>query len=147
MNHYPCKGNNFMEDAVCYALAHVNVKRHTWTKFTKKYACKKTKDEMTYNKNLCGITYPCDFILKTNANKLSTRVILTSKMVQTFATMKIAIKVVFYVCYLDLTPSMVLMLLIHALHLYEMSYWLSQWWEFKENVAIESRTIWMMIVW
>jgi hypothetical protein len=80
---------------------------------------------MTYNKNLCGIIYPCDFILQTNPNKLSTRVILTSKMVQTFATMKIAIEVVFYVYYLNLTPSMVIMLLIHALHLFEMSYWLS----------------------
>jgi hypothetical protein len=80
---------------------------------------------MTYNKNLCGITYPCDFILETNVNKLSTRVILTSEMVQTFATMKIATKVVFYVCYHDLRPSMVIMLLIHALHLFEMSYWLS----------------------
>ncbi len=89
---------------------------------------------MTYDKNLCGITYPCDFIPETNVNKLNTRVILTSEMVQTFATMKIAI----YFCYLDLTPSMVIMLMIHALHLSEMSYWLSQWWEFKENVAIES---------
>ncbi len=137
MNRYPCKGDNFMEDAVCYALARVNVKRHTWTKFTKKCACRKTKDEMTYDKNLCGITCPCNFILETNANKLSTRVILTLKMAQTSTTMKITTKVVFYVCYLELTPSMVIMLLIHALHFFEMSYWLSQWWEFKENVTIE----------
>ncbi len=138
MNQYPCKGDNFMEDVVCYAFACVNFKKHIYTKFTKKCACRKTKDEMTYDKNLCGITYPCDFILSTNAYKLSTRVILTSEMIQTFVTMKIVIEVIFYVCYLDLTPSMVIMLLIHALHLSKMSYWLSQWWEFKENVAIES---------
>lgn len=60
---------------------------------------------MTYDKNLCGITCPYDFIPETNVSKLSTRVILTPEMGQTFATMKITTKVVFYVCYLDLTLS------------------------------------------
>jgi len=117
MNQYPCKGDNFMEDIMCYGLACVNVKRHTFTKFTKKCACRKTKYEMTYDKNLCGITCPSDFIPETNPNKLSTKVTLTLGMAQTFSTMKIAIEVIFYVSYLDLTPSMVIMLLIHALYL------------------------------
>jgi hypothetical protein len=72
---------------------------------------------MAHNKNMCEVTYPSDFILETIVNKLNTRVVLTSKVAQTFVAMNTQMKVVFYVNCLDLAPNMVVVLLIHALHL------------------------------
>jgi hypothetical protein len=83
---------------------------------------------MAHDKNMCEVTYPSDFILETIMNKFNTRVVLTSKVAQTFVAMKTQMKVVFYVNFLDLAPNMaivlppnmVVVLLIHALHLSEM---------------------------
>jgi len=80
---------------------------------------------MAHNKNMCEVTYPSDFILETIVNKLNTRIVLTSKVAQTFVAMKTQMKVVYYVNCLDLAPNMaivlppnmVIVLLIHALHL------------------------------
>jgi hypothetical protein len=69
---------------------------------------------MVHDKNMCEVTYPSDFILETIMNKLNTRVVLTSKVTQTFVVMKTQMKVVFYVDCLDLAPNMVVVLHIHA---------------------------------
>jgi hypothetical protein len=66
---------------------------------------------MNYNKNLCGITYPSDFIPKIKVNKFNIRIVLTLKVAQTLAPTKAHPKVVLYVDYLDLALNMAIMLL------------------------------------
>jgi hypothetical protein len=80
---------------------------------------------MTCNKNLCGVTYPSDFIPKIHANKLNTRVVFTLEVTQTFTTTKTQTKVVLDVCCLEFLLSMAIMLPIHALH------WFPQVWVYK----------------
>jgi hypothetical protein len=92
---------------------------------------------MTCNKNLRGVTCPCDFIPKTSANKLNTIVILTLEVAQTSIITKTQTKVVLDVCCFEFSLSMTIMLPIHALHLFKMFCWLLQGWEFKSNVTIE----------
>jgi hypothetical protein len=92
---------------------------------------------MTCYKNLCEITYPIDFILKTTTNKLETRVVSTLEVVQTSTTTKTQTKVLFDICCFLFLLSMAIMLPIHALHLFKMFCWLLQGWEFKSNVTIE----------
>jgi hypothetical protein len=88
---------------------------------------------MTYNKYLCGVTYPSDFIPKIDANKLNTRVIFTLEVAQTSTTTKTQTKVVLDVCCLEFLLSMAIMLPIHALHWFKMLWWLLQGREFKLN--------------
>jgi hypothetical protein len=68
MNCYPCKGDEFVNDITYSTLACINAKGHTITNFTNKCACITTKGEMTYNRNLCGVTYRSNFILNTIVN-------------------------------------------------------------------------------
>ncbi len=124
MNHCFCKGDKFVDEAIYFTLGHVNAKRHTSTKFANKCALKKTKGEMTYNKNLCGITYPSDFIPKIKVNKFNTRIILTLKVAQTLAPTKTHTKVILNVDCLDLTLNMAIMLLIMPYIYFKMFCWL-----------------------
>jgi hypothetical protein len=121
MNHCPHKGDEFVDHIIYYALAHINAKMHMKTKFVNKCTCMRTRSKMTHNRNLCGATYPNDFIPKTKENKFNKIIILTLDMAQTSTTMKTQTKVVFYVDCFNLAPSMVVALSIHALHLFEMS--------------------------
>lgn len=70
MNYYPCKGDKFVNDITYSAFACINAKGHTITNFTNKCACITTQGEMTYNMNLCGVTYPSNFILNITVNTL-----------------------------------------------------------------------------
>ncbi len=81
---------------------------------------------MTCNKNLCGVTYPSDFILEIGTNELNIIIVLTSKVAHTFATTKTQTKIILDVGCLDLAPNMAIVLPIHALHLSKMPCWLSQ---------------------
>jgi hypothetical protein len=114
-----------VDEAIYFTLAHVNAKKHTSIKFANKCAHKRTMGEMTYNKNLCGITYPSDFIPNIKVNKFKTRIVLTLKVAQTLAPTKTHTKVVFDVDYLDLALNMAIVLFIMlALHLFKMPCWL-----------------------
>jgi hypothetical protein len=83
MNHCFCKGNEFVNNIVYFAFIFINVEMHTNTKFANRCAQRRIKGKMTYNKNLCGVTYASNFIPNTSANKLNTRVILTLEEAQT----------------------------------------------------------------
>jgi len=123
-NHCLCKGNEFVDKIIYFALIFINVEMHTNTKFVNRCAHMRTRGKMTCNKNICGVTYPCDFIPKTSANKLNTIVILTFEVAQTSTITKTQTKVVLNVCCLEFSLSMAIMLPIHALHLFKMFYWL-----------------------
>lgn len=112
MNHCFCKGDKFVDEAIYFTLEHVNEKRHISTKFATKCALKRTMGEMNYNKNLCGITYPSDFIPKIKVNKFNTRIVLTLKVAQTLAPTKTHPEVVLNVDRLDLALNMAIMLFI-----------------------------------
>ncbi len=137
MNHCLCKGNEFVDNIIYFALIFINVEMHTNTKFANRCARRRTRGKMTCYKNLCEITYPIDFILKTTTNKLETRVVSTLEVVQTSTTTKTQTKVLFDICCFLFLLSMAIMLPIHALHLFKMFCWLLQGWEFKSNVTIE----------
>ncbi len=121
MNCCPHKGDKFLDNIIYYALAHINSKMHTKRKIVNKCTCMRTRNEMTCNRNPCGVTYPNDFIIKTKEKKFNKTVILILKVAQTSIIMKTQTKVIFYVGCFDLAPSMVVTLSIHALHLFEMS--------------------------
>jgi len=127
-----------MDNVVYFALTHVKAKRDTATKVVNKCPYRRTRGEMACNRNLCGVTYPRDFISKIRLNKLNITIVLTSKVAHTFVTTKTQTKVIIDVGCLDLAPSMAVVLPIHALHLSKMPYWLSQGQEFEQNVYIES---------
>jgi hypothetical protein len=118
-----------MDDVVYFALTHAKAKRDTATKFVNECPYRRTRGEMTCNRNLCGVTYPRDFILEIGLNKLNITIVLTSKVAHTFVITKTQTKVILDVGCLDLAPSMVVVLPIHAL---------SQGREFEQNVSIES---------
>ncbi len=123
MNWCPHKGDEFMDDVVYFALTHAKAKWDTATKFVNKCPYRRTRGEMTCNRNMCGVTYPRDFILEIGLNKLNITIVLTSKVAHTFVITKTQTKVILDVGCLDLAPSMVVMLPIHALHLSKMPYW------------------------
>ncbi len=80
MNHCLHKGDKFVDDIIYYALAHINAKMHTKTKFVNKCTCMRTSSKMICNTNLCGVAYPNDFIPKTKENKFNKIIILTLEM-------------------------------------------------------------------
>jgi len=107
-------------------------------KIVNKCPCRRTKGEITCNRNLCGVTHPSDFISKINTNKFNIIIVLTSKLAHTFVTAKTQTKVILDVGCFDLAPSMAIVFPIHALHLSKMPCWLSQGRKSEQNVSIES---------
>jgi len=79
MNCYLCKGDKFVNDITYFALACINAKGHTITNFTNKCTCITTKGEMTYNRKLCGVTYPSNFILNTTINTFKKQLFIPIK--------------------------------------------------------------------
>lgn len=137
VNGYSRKGVQFVDNIVNLTFVCKDTKWHMTTKFVDNYIYMRTKSKLANKWKLNWVATPINFILKYKLNKLITSIIFTLQMAQASTNSKIQSKIIFNVSHFHLSPSMVIVLSIHPLHLIKIVYGLMQWKKLENDVSIK----------
>ncbi len=84
------------------------------------------------------ITSPTYFVLDSKVEEMFTRIVIATQVPQALGPSKSQTKIVLNIGGFRLTPSMTIVLVVHALHLSKMANWKMDGRKFKDDVIIES---------